>query len=118
MEKPKLHVQDPWFTEIVNGNKIIEGRTGSPGDHDDIAECDLNITNGKETIDKMIIKVVHFNTLVEYLEACGWYNVAPHTGSLEGAIRAYRAIKNPRGEYVFSDEKIESKGGINALFLM
>lgn len=115
---PTLHVQNPWFGGIKEGEKIIEGRTGAKGDHDYIISMrEVTITNGGEKITKIVGKVVHFNTLVEYIEACGWYNVAPHTKTLEGAIKAYREVKNPRGEFVFSDEKIKAKGGINALYL-
>lgn len=113
----QLHVQNPWFHEIKYGRKTIEGRTGEEGSRDSMLGRPVIISNGDQAFTVTVAKVVHFKTLSEYIDACGWNNVAPHAGSRENAIRAYREVKNERGEYVFSDEKISSKGGINALFL-
>lgn len=111
-----LHVQSPWFEEIVAGRKIIEGRSGTYEEFSKYLGQDIIITNGIRTIRVTITHVEHFDSLREYLEKY-WKEAASHTSSFEDAYDAYINVKKPDGSLVFREERVKQRGGINALFI-
>jgi ASC-1-like (ASCH) protein len=120
MEITVMRVQSPWFEDIQAGIKTVEGRVGPLAKHSQTAGQRVKI-EGIENINVSfyvtVIKVVHYDTLGQYLIGCGWENVAPHVTSHEAAVAAYRAIRDADGNEVFSDANISACGGINALHL-
>lgn len=112
-----LHVQEPWLTEIAEGRKDVEGRTGGPGKFAGWAGKGVRIHNGRYAVMRSVAAVRHYPDLASYLEAEGWERVAPHAGSAAGAARAYRAVALEDGTKVFSDERVAARGGIWAIEL-
>lgn len=110
-----MHVQSPWYDEILSERKIIEGRNG-PMDKF-INRKKMIIKNDVDFALVDVIDVKHYNNLHEYVNGSGWENIAPHVSSYEETILEYRKIKDSKGEYVFSDDMIKSKGGMNAIYL-
>lgn len=113
-----LHVQEPWYGEILSGRKDIEGRTGGPNKFAAWVGHPVRITNGTKSSAVFTVSAVrHYPNLRAYLETEGWERVAPHTGSAVGAVRAYRAITMKDNVQVFSDKRVTTRGGICALEL-
>jgi len=112
-----LHIQSPWFDKILSGKKTIEGRNGPLSKFTNYIDKLILITNDVNNALVKIIDVKHYDNLYDYVNESGWRNIAPHTNSYEETIEAYRQIKNSDGEYVFSDEMIKLKGGINAIYI-
>lgn len=112
-----LKVQSPWFDEILSGRKIIEGRNGPLSKFNDFINKTILITNDINNVSVNVLNVKHYDNLYDYVNESGWQNVAPHTNSYEETIKAYRQIKDCDGKYVFSDEMIKLKGGMNAIYL-
>lgn len=110
-----LHVQTVWLEQIKNRRKTIEGRTGNTTKFQDWVGEVAIFTDGNLRVPVIIRKVKHYNTLDEYIDACGWENVAPHLNSRAETIIAYLAIVDSEGVQVFSPQQIARRGGICAL---
>lgn len=119
MDLLTFKIQEPWFQDIERGLKTIEGRSGPKGAFDAIVGRNITFhcesLNRSVTVNLAVVK--HYNTLGEYLNSCGWMNVAPHCNTRDEAVAAYLQIQNSRGEYVFSDAVVAARGGINAMIL-
>jgi len=115
-----LEVQDPWFTEIEAKRKTVEGRVGHNGKFDHLIGEDLLIVGPEYTITVKVRAVRHYKDLCTYIAAEGWERIAPHTSSNEEAERAYRRVTMVSCGLpvaVFSPERIDERGGINAIEL-
>lgn len=89
MRKHNLHCQNPWFSFIRDGKKIVEGRKNlpkfrlwQPGDHV-IFQC------GSEQFLTKIIAMRRYNDLLDYLNTEGVENVLPGVKSLKEAMDIY-----------------------------
>jgi ASC-1-like (ASCH) protein len=124
----KIHVQQPWYDLITKGEyhdefvgyKTIEGRPGAEGEF--LAGEIVEIVCGSERVVFEIIKVIHYDTLYDYLSRIDYKKAAPHASSDEDATSKYLDVYYvPEGTsesvQVFSDERIRAKGGINSLYL-
>lgn len=113
-----IQVQNPWYNQIVFGDKDVEGRAGGPDKFAGWKEQPVRIINSTKSSAVFTVKDVrHYPDLDAYLKTEGWERVAPHTGSAVGAVRAYRAITMKDGVQVFSDKRVAARGGICALEL-
>ena len=114
----EIHVQEPWFSEIVSGRKTIEGKVGPFRKYSGWGGRTVIFHNGPRRVTAVIRAVRHYPTLDEYLRDEGWQTVAPHTGSFAEAKTAYLAIRRADGWQVFAEKRIADEGGINALELL
>lgn len=123
-----LHVQDLWYNEIIAGRKNVEGRTGGPEKFAAWVGHPVRLTNGTSSAVFTVSAVRHYPNLYEYVKTEGWTRVAPHTGSIVEAVRAYRKITTEELQVigldiyskevqVFSEERVADRGGICALEL-
>jgi ASC-1-like (ASCH) protein len=122
-EVKDMFIQDPWYTLIIKGEKTVEGRPASFNRYEKYIGKYIKIIgpNNRESTVR-IIDVRHYLDLKEYVTTEGWKRIAPHTGSNENAIDAYRKImmkdyNSGKMIQVFSDERIKHKGGICAIAL-
>jgi len=117
----ELFIQSPWFEQIINGKKIIEGRVAPLSKYKGLVNQVIRITNGRLRMRVQVLSVQHYPTLTSYIASVGWQNCAPHAVDYEDAVRKYRAVstgEHPYGTLVFSDKRIQEKGGITALTII
>ena len=111
-----MHIQDPWFTEILMGRKTVEGRVGSiPSKYAVYVGGQMKIECDNLSTIVKVNMIIHYQNLESYLRN-EWRRAAPHVGSLEEARSAYMAILD-EGFPVFSDERVKKNGGINAIYI-
>jgi ASC-1-like (ASCH) protein len=113
----EMFIQSPWYEEILKGTKIIEGRAGHKGRFDHLIGKIFTIKNKTHSTKVKLVKVEHYDTLDDYINASGWENIAPHTHSKEGTFEAYKNIYDTDGVQVYSDRNIKKREGMNALYL-
>lgn len=111
----KIHVQEPWFTEVAAGRKTIEGKVGHRAKFSHLVGQTIEFHNGPRSVRAVVDQVRHHPTLAEYIAAEGWRNVAPHTGSDAAAVEAYLAVHRSDGVQVFGPDRVEEMGGMNAI---
>lgn len=119
-----MDVQEPWFSEInkpdIKDRKTVEGRVGKEHKHDYLLNKIVKVVSDNNYLFVRVTRINHYDTLVEYLQAEGWKNVAPQASSYIDALERYSQIMTEKeGQIikVFSDKRIEEEGGINALHL-
>ena len=122
MNIPPMDVQQSWLDYIYQGTKTVEGRTGPLGKYDNIVGSVIDLydpANEEFRFPVKIVEVRHYDTLDEYIDAEGWRSIAPHTGSNAETRKAYASIYmlGAGGErvQVFSPERVQARGGINAI---
>jgi ASC-1-like (ASCH) protein len=108
-------VQTVWLKQIENRQKTVEGRTGNLQKYIGLIGETIIFTDGNIKFPVHVQNVRHFNTLEEYIDACGWQNVAPHLNSREETIVAYLAIRDDQDVQIFAPERIKKREGICAL---
>ncbi len=122
MKIETLNVQEPWFTQIANRRKVVEGR---PGGLDRLTKLQnatyVRFTNnelrvyGTRSILCKVWRVTHYMFLETYLDREGWQNCAPHARSYEDAVYLYLQVLNKDGVKIFSHENLRKVGGICAI---
>lgn len=108
-KKKTLHIQDPWYTYIINGRKIVEGRLNK-GFMKTIEKGD-NITifgPNKQQVDVLITNIIIYKTFAEMLETEGLDKVLPGKVTIDDGVEVYRQW--------YSEEK-EQEFGIRAIKL-
>lgn len=113
----EMHIQSPWYEEIMSGRKTIEGRAGSLEKYNHLIGKVISITNGKEYNNVRVTDIKHYNSLEEYIKNSGWNRIAPHTKSEEETFEAYYKIYDRNGNQVFSETNVKKRGGMNAIYL-
>lgn len=91
----KLNVQEPYFTEIMRGKKVVEGRLAKekylalkPGDEIEI--------NGEVIV---VCKAIYrYNSFEELLKSEGLKRVLPSVSELEKGIAVYRQFYSKEEE--------------------
>jgi len=119
-ETKKMFIQSPWLEEIAAGRKTTEGRVGPDGKYKDWIGEEVVFFNEKIEVPGKVTEVIHYDNLESYINGEGWKTCAPHVESEQKAYEAYRAIvmkKKGKNKQVFSDTRIDKKGGINAIRL-
>ena len=115
----QILVQDPWFTEIKEGRKTVEGRGGYDGEFDDVIEGKIRLVGpNDETLDVIVKAVRHYVDLVEYIDSEGYEKIAPHTNSNDETYAAYHDVVIETKDKiirVFSISRVREWGGINAI---
>ncbi len=119
-----MYVQDPWFTEIAEGRKTVEGRVGSGeqlerfqgrvGQLIEVAGPD------GQRLSVKVAGVRHHPDLKTYLKEEGWKKTAPQAGSEAKAKAAYDEIMMRRDGKeipVFGAERVKERGGVIAVEL-
>ena len=83
-----FNVQEPWFTEIKNGNKKVEGRLNK-GKFKDLKINDIIIWNNE--FKTKIIRLTHYNNFYFYLINEGLRNTLPSKNirSIESGLQVY-----------------------------
>lgn len=122
LPEPMSPMQELWYTELLKGTKTVEGRASPKGKYDmwignKIWIRGQSIYSVTEASVFLVKRVTHYTDLYTYLTMEGWEKVAPHTGSYKAALTAYLAIQQPDGTQVFSPERVQQRGGINAVEL-
>lgn len=87
-----LHISEPWFTYIKNGQKIAEGRP-KKGKFNNYKVGDiLTIFNNKlnSNYNVEIIEILKYNTFYEMLKDLGIENVLPGIKTLDDGVNVYR----------------------------
>ena len=115
--KPLSPIQNPWFDEIVAGRKTVEGRAAPRSRFEPWIGKTIKIKeeHGKREALVKVTDVRSYPDLEAYLEAEGWEITAPHTGSIEGARKAYADVMMKENIQVFSPERVAQRGGIQAI---
>jgi ASC-1-like (ASCH) protein len=89
MAKHRMSCQDPWFSLIRAGKKLVEGRRNSPGWQKLKVGDDLELFCNKEAFTVKICRIDRFPTLEAYLEGVGLENALPGVASMEEAKKIY-----------------------------
>ena len=105
-----LFVDDPWLTQILLGNKLVEGRKGPKSKYEEWIGKDVIFYNNSIKILVHVEAVRHYNTLYDYLNFEGLEKVAPHiTTGYDAVVDAYHKFG--------SDEEIGHGGGFNSIVI-
>ena len=116
VERPVLiGLQEPWLSEIESGRKTVECLIGPPGDCADWIGRPIAFVSFERLVLTAVVGVRHYATLEDYIRGEGFTAVAPHVTSSAEALEAYAAIRTARGDSVFSNKRILSGGGLNAI---
>jgi ASC-1-like (ASCH) protein len=122
--RPRMEVQEPWLTFIRNADvsrrKTVEGRVGSYAKHQPLIGQIIEVYNETQHFLVRVKFIRHYSTLIEYITGEGWMNIAPQTNSFEECLSAYRNVmmkSEDKWVEVFSDARIATNGGMNALHL-
>lgn len=110
MSIKQIHVSEPWFSYIKNGDKRIEGRLNK-GTFSELRKKDIIEIFNKDLGDKFqvkIIKIVKYSSFEEYLVKEGLLRTLPYIDSIKDGINIYRQ---------FYSEEDEKKYGILAIYL-
>lgn len=113
----RIHVQEPWFSEIAAGRKSVEGKIGPLSKFQHLVGSRVAFHCEGRQVLATIVAVRHYDSLDEYLASEGWASTAPHTGSLPAANEAYLAVRRDDGVRVFAPDRVRGSGGLNALAL-
>ena len=101
-----LHVQDPWYSLIVNSVKTVEGRLHK-GKFGNINIGDiLNVTNNVDMIQLKVIRVTKYSSFKEYLNKEGLDKTLPGINTIEIGCNVY---------YQFYTKDDEEKFGVLAI---
>jgi ASC-1-like (ASCH) protein len=117
-----LYIHSPWLEAIEAGTKTTEGRLGKDGEYKDWIGKDAIFWNVNQKVPVKIVKVVHYNTLDEYLDGEGWEKCAPPPIATDKKSAAAKYLSITMGgkgktqpKQVFSPERVTNRGGINAI---
>lgn len=94
----ELHVSEPWFTHIMNGKKVVEGRL-CKGRFMKIVEGDILVFfNEDKKISVKVTKTCKYNTFAEYLNKEGIERCLPGVDSIEEGCNIYYKYYNKEQE--------------------
>lgn len=117
-----LHVQEPWFSEIVAGRKTVEGRVGGTFKMQEFQSrvgTDIYFRCDRRRIRATLIGVTHYPSLAVYIQSVGFATCAPQTTNDFEAKQAYLGVCIDNGSMlpiqVFSPDRVTEGGGICAL---
>eukprot|EP00250_Pteridium_aquilinum_P025116 c30179_g1_i1 orf=326-1063(-) len=101
--KFRLHVQEPFFSQLKDGSKTVEGRC-AVGAYNSILPGDLLLFN--DVLTQVVKMVNHYDSFKEMLNAEGLDQVLPGVTSTIEGVAIYRQF--------YSEEK-ELSGGVLAI---
>ena len=102
----QLNVQEPWFTQIKNGNKNVEGRLNK-GKFKDLKVNDIILWNNE--FKTKIIRITNYDSFYHYLINEGLRNTLPdkNINSIEAGINIYHKFYTPTMEKEYGVLAIE-----------
>lgn len=103
----KLHVKEPWLTEIAEGRKTVEGRAGPLRKFKKWIGQIVTFYSNKQSIKVKVKDVRHYDDLYKYIDGEGIDKIAPHLKSKQEVVKAYHEF--------YSDENIKKRGGMNGI---
>ena len=109
----ELNVQQPWFDEIMNGRKTVEGRVGKLEQFNYKGKR-IAFKYASEIVIAVVSDVVHYDSLDAYIRGEGFAKVAPQTDSDDAAIAAYLSV-TADDKQVFDSQRVTNEGGIVAI---
>ncbi len=116
--EPRIFAQEPWFSEMKAGRKVVEARVGSPGFYEQHVGKPAIVKTPGGGDHKVVIKAVrHHADLDAYLEKEDLKKYAPHVKTKAEAKSAYLALKDKAGNQIFEPSRVKEKGGITAIEL-
>jgi ASC-1-like (ASCH) protein len=114
----RIYAQEPWFSEIRAGRKIVEARVGGPDFYmKHIGSPAIVMVPGGESHPTHIAAVRHYPDLDTFLEKEDVKKYAPHLKTKGEAKAAYLATKDRSGTSIFGADRIAEKGGVTAIEL-
>lgn len=111
-----MEVQEPWLSMIESGAKTVEGRPGPRSKFTHLIGHPLELYYKEKTVHRRVVDIRHYPTLDEYLKE-EWKLAAPTAKSIDEARQMYLEIRTSDGEQVFSAERLQRLGGMNAVVL-
>lgn len=112
----KLTTQAIWIPDIVSGKKTVEGRVGGKDKFKDLVGHDaLIVAEPKHKVRVTVNGTKHYETLEKFVQGEGHKKIVPQSKSDKDAIDVLLALKNKKGESIFSPAVIKERGGIVAL---
>ena len=114
----RIFAQEPWFSEMKAGRKIVEARVGDPGFYEkNVGKPAIVKTPGGGDHPVVIKAVRHHADLDSYLEKEDLKKYAPQVKTKSEAKSAYLALKDKAGNQIFEPSRVKEKGGITAIEL-
>ena len=104
MQKISISVQEPYYSFIINGQKIVEGRLNK-GKFASIQKGDILVLT-PENIEFEVIEKNIYKSFMEMIESEGVENVIPNKTSIEEATNVY---------YKFYTKEQEKEFGVVAI---
>lgn len=100
----KMNVDEVWFSHILAGRKVIEGRL-CKSKFKSMKSGDGLIINGR--LKKNIVNVRHYNSFEEYLRNEGLDKCLPGVGTIEDGVKVYREFYTENDEQMYGVLAIE-----------
>jgi ASC-1-like (ASCH) protein len=104
MQKISINVQEPYYSFIINGQKIVEGRLNK-GKFASIQKGDILVL-APEKIEFEVIEKNIYKSFMEMIKSEGVGNVIPDKTSIEEATNVY---------YKFYTKEQEKEFGVAAI---
>ncbi len=103
----RKHVSEPWYSRLVSGEKVIEGRLGKaefrllrPGDR-------IVFWNGDQEHAFTVLRTIPYRSFREMLMGEGLDRVLPGIHSVDEGVALYRQFYSPMDEGAFGVLAIE-----------
>jgi ASC-1-like (ASCH) protein len=104
MQKISINVQEPYYSFIINGQKIVEGRLNK-GKFASIQKGDILVL-APENIECNVVEKNIYKSFIAMIESEGVENVIPDKTSIEEATNVY---------YKFYTKEQEKEFGVAAI---
>jgi ASC-1-like (ASCH) protein len=104
MQKISINVQEPYYSFIINGQKIVEGRLNK-GKFASIQKGDILVL-APENIEFNVVEKNIYKSFIAMIESEGVENVIPDKTSIEEATNVY---------YKFYTKEQEKEFGVAAI---
>lgn len=103
----RKHVSEPWFSYLLYGEKVVEGRLGRPEFRSLMVDDMITFYNEDREVTFSITRVMIYRSFSEMLIMEGLSRVLPGIYTLEGGISIYRQYFTPEDEELYGVVAIE-----------
>lgn len=84
-----IHCEDPWFTYIRQGIKLVEGRKNTHSYKKIKAGDQINFSNGQESFIANVTEIREYDSLEKYFEDVSLEKALPGIKSIEEGLNIY-----------------------------
>jgi ASC-1-like (ASCH) protein len=100
---------------VVDGIKVVEIRLGTPRKYKHLINHKLTLYQGSDSVEVRVLKILHYNTLVELVQNIPRELCAPQLDSQDEMLDFYRSMLDNNREFVFRNNIVKKVGGVVAI---